>query len=183
MKNFNGVISEIIITIAIMCTYSWFPIKLLDYVTGINEIEKMCPPDPFIITNSSYFCEEEETQEMKQKRKQKFEEDAKKREECEKNKEIALKKIDLSRHLAFIVIGVSSIIVSGFLPTPATQLGVGFSGLVIIFIAMTQYCRKYGELAKLVVLGLSSVIFLYASVTLYGLGDLSTFFNWNTVRG
>jgi hypothetical protein len=139
-------ITEIILAVAIALIHPYFFTKLVDKVLGYDRISGMC--------DGIKFWDENMVENVAHK-------------ECTQHRDQELDKIELSRHITFLVIALLSILVSSMIRQKSTKLGLGLGGIILLITALTLYWRKYNEIAKLFILGIALVIVIYLSIRLY----------------
>ena len=137
-------ITEIIIALAIAMIEPYFFHTLVNKVTGYSTVEKMC--DNVSILGSDSMI---------------------KYEECHKALNEKLGKIEWNKHLILLTIALVSIVMAVMIKNKSTKLGLGIGGLILIFIAMTAYWRKYTDTHKIIVLGISFIFVVYLSLRVY----------------
>lgn len=152
--------SEMIAGISIAIIYPFFMNKLVNKVTGYNDIYEKCYPSYITLQNS-------------------FKGDAKKDSgECDKE----LKEVELKKHITLLAIGVATVVASTFIQTRSTKLGVGFGGIFTIMTALTLYWNKYGENEKLAVSGVCLMVVIILSARLYSIKNVGDIFDVLNMR-
>lgn len=143
-------ITEVIMALAIAIIYPYFFSKLINKVLGYDQINSMCDN---IGEHSDY-------------------------KRCNNIKDQELDKIELSRHITFLVIALISILLCSMIRQRSTKLGIGIGGIILLIIAMSIYWRKYNETYKLIILGLALSAVVYTSVKLYTVGSIEDVFTF-----
>jgi len=137
--------TEIPLAAAIAILLPVFYHKLANEVTGYNKVHGMCneqlgrQPQISIggISNNS-------------------------NDQCWKEREHRMKKIEFKKHWMLLIVGVASIFASlQMFPSGASQMGTGWGGLLTILSAVAFHWHHYNETQKLYVTGgcLATVIF------------------------
>lgn len=139
--------TEIIFASAIAFLYPFFFSKLTDNITGYNTISNMCDK---ISYPDSMNCYNTRAEKIKQPK--------------------------LKKHVILVVIALFGIILSGFIKTKSTKLGLGLGGLITLIYTITMYWDNYDETIKLVILGCSFLIVLWLSVRLYSINNIADIF-------
>jgi Na+/proline symporter len=143
-------ITEIILACAIALIHPYFFHKLVDRIMGYDTVDEMCTQ---MAWDSSQY------------------------KQCSATRNTELDKMELKRHIAFLVIALLSILISSMIRQKSTKLGIGLGGIFLLIIALTLYWRKYNENAKLIILGISLVTVIYISIRLYTVGSLADVFS------
>lgn len=150
-------ITEIILAVTIALIHPYFFHKLVDKILGYSNTYQMC--DKITYWNKTT---NEETPEHAQ---------------CSKQRESELDKLELSRHITFLVIALVSILITSMIRQKSTKLGIGLGGIILLLTALTLYWRKYNEVSKIVILGLSLVAVVYMSIRLYTINSIADIFS------
>lgn len=150
-------ITETILAIAIALIHPYFFHKLVDKILGYDRADRLCE-------GIKYWDDamKEETPEHKN---------------CSKLKEQELDRLELSRHITFLVIALISILITSMIRQKSTKLGIGLGGIILLITALTLYWRKYNEVAKIVILGLSLAATIYMSIKLYTVKSITDIFS------
>lgn len=168
--------TEVIFSLAIAILYPFFFNKLTKQIVGYDKINEMCDKynkysDFFVLNSWSTFDRHSE------KKKEPTPEDIQ-AEKCRNERKELLDKAELHSHLFMIFVSLVGIFATSFVSTNSTKLGLGLGGVfsLIFTISMTWY--KYGEMMKLIVLGLSLLFVLFFSVRLYNINSIANIFSF-----
>ena len=145
--------TEIIFAIAIALLHPWFFNKLASKIFGYDEIVNMC--------NGLNWNEQKD--ELNQ---------------CIDKKTALQQPAELKIHITLIAIALTTIVVSSFIGTKSTKVGLGFGGIILLIIAVFTYWYRYNETIRLVILGLSLMIMLFMSVKLYNTESVADIFSF-----
>lgn len=144
--------TEIIFAIAIAILHPWFFNKLASQIFGYNDINRMC-------SGLSWTDQKEEL------------------DQCQDQRESLLQPVELKVHITLLAIALTTIILSSFIQTKSTKVGLGFGGIILLIIAISSYWYKYNETVRLVLIGLSLVLMLFMSVKLYNADSVADIFS------
>ena len=144
--------SEIIFAIAIALLHPWFFNKLVSKIFGYTDIINMCSEFNWSTQKDAY-------------------------DQCVDKKNVLLQPVELKIHITLIAIALTTIILSSFIQTKSTKVGLGFGGIILLIIAISTYWYKYNETIRLVILGLSLMIMLFMSVKLYNTESVADIFS------
>ena len=145
-------ITEIILALAIAIIYPYFFNKLIDRILGYDQINSMCDNVKYDSGDQSDY------------------------KRCNDIKDRELDKIELSRHITFLVVALASILLCSMIRQRSTKLGIGIGGIILLIIAMSIYWRKYNETYKLIILGIALAAVVYISIKLYTVGSIEDVF-------
>lgn len=153
-------IAEIIVAIAIAIIHPYFFGKATDLILNYDKIMNKCDTYPTYTYS-----------------------DAKKRDvvefdydECRRQNEPEMKKVEIKRHISLMVISLTSVILSMIIQQKTTKVGVGVGGLILLIITLTSYWKNYSENAKVMVTGFALVAVLYASYVVYNNKSITQLF-------
>lgn len=127
-------VPDIAIVISIAVLYPMFFRKLADVLMNRQEISDMC----------GSWLEPKNMSEAEKK-------------ECEKKKEVKLKKVNLVRFVTLLVSGLVALAMSYYLMIPSLSAGLAISGLLVIIDATWRYWNDMNEKVKLVMIGIALV--------------------------
>ena len=153
--------TELMFSLAIAILYPFFFIKLVNKVTGYDDINSMCNDIPYkwnLIND-------------------KVNDDNTKYDACKKEKDKKLEQVEFNKHVMLIVIALMGIVLTSVVQTKSTKFGIGLGGVFTLVIALTLYWYRYNENAKLVVLGLSLLFVIFFSVRLYKIENVADIFS------
>lgn len=168
--------TEIIFSLAIAILYPFFFNKLTKQIIGYDKIDGMCDKynkysDYFVLNSWSTFDRHSE----KEKQPTHEEIEAKK---CRDERRELLDKADLHSHLFMIFVALAGIFATSFVSTNSTKLGLGLGGVLSLIFTISMTWYKYGEMVKLVVLGLSLLFVIFFSVRLYNINSIANIFSF-----
>jgi hypothetical protein len=174
--------TETIFSLAIAIIYPFFFTKLTNKVLDFDSINNMCSEHygkyfypsyagsrfvmggGFGIGNNKPPSEEEKAKEQEA-------------EQCRKAQTSKLDDANFKQHIMLIAIAFIGILATSAIQTHSTKFGVGLGGIFTLMIALLLYWDKYGETAKLGVLGASLALLLFLSVRLYKMNSIVDLFS------
>ncbi|QKF94362.1 hypothetical protein QKU48_gp0904 [Fadolivirus algeromassiliense] len=152
--------TELMFSLAIALLYPFFFFKLVNRMTGYDEINDMCNHikydwrdlDQNSIQNKQYNA-------------------------CSDEKSKKLEKVEFHKHVMLLVIALIGIVLTSVIQTKSTKFGVGLGGVFTLLCALTIYWYRYNENTKLMVLGLSLLFVVFFSVRLYKIDNIADIFS------
>ncbi len=156
--------TELMVSLTIAILYPFFFTKLVNKITGYDEVNAMCNDIHY-----SYLGLINDN-EAKEKNK--------KYDACKDEKDKKLEKVEFNKHVMLIVIVLIGLVITSVIQTKSTKFGIGLGGVFTLIIALMLYWYKYNENAKLVVLGLSLLFVIFFSVRLYKIENVADIFSF-----
>ncbi len=158
--------TEIVFAIAIAILYPFFFNKLANQVTNLNKIKDMCKDvqmyEKPANNDGRMYIMGDMTNEYKA---------------CNDERKEQLEKAEFHKHLFLLAMALIGLVLSSFIQTKSTKLGVGLGGVLTLITALSLYWHRYNESTKLIVLGLNLLFVMYFSVRLYKLDSVADIFS------
>ena len=148
--------TEIVFALAIASVYPFFFSKLTNKLVGYDNVNNMCGE-----AYRSFYVST----------------DKKKGNNCFNERDEKLKSVELHKHLVLIAFALIALVISSFIQTKSTKLGVGFGGVLTLIVALFGYWHRYGETSRLVALGVSLLFLIFFSVRLYKIESMADIFS------
>ena len=82
---------------------------------------------------------------------------------CIETAEEALDRFKLHRYIILLAIGVATVVLSHFIKTPSTQIGLSIGGVITILYATASYWEKMGERLKFTATGIGLGVLVFYS--------------------
>ena len=144
------------ITIAIL--YPVFFVKLINQVSGYNDIQDHHPCPKRVVKSIRVPWNEEDPT-------------------CVKQRQQATDEIEFRRHLALLLVALAGVIGSSLIQTGSTKLGVGLGGILTLMSALCMYWSRYRETTRIIISGLSLLVVVFLSIRLYKIDRISDIFS------
>lgn len=169
-NNFSGLtFQETLFGLPIALLYPFFFSKSIDVYSNKSTISDMCKGIPYSLNNKSsidildYDSGSKNPEYVK----------------CHEDKRFKLDKLDTTKFIMLMVIGILGIIIGGMIKTKATKIGIGLGGVITIIYAISMYWGHMDEKVKVIVTGLGLALLIYLSIKLYQTKSLVDLFQFN----
>jgi hypothetical protein len=170
MNNSGLSFQEALFGIPIALLYPFFFTKSIDVFTDRSVIDDMCKDIPYSLDNVVQVLDYNNNNKNNKNPEYST---------CYNERRIKLGKLDTTKFIMLMVIGILGIIAGGMIKTKATKIGIGLGGIITIIYAISMYWNHIDEKVKVIVTGSGLALLIYLSIKLYQAKSFVDLFQFN----